>query len=137
MAETALSAASLARNPTMPAAPAIDSNQDACLLKAFALWQSLHAEREALPANGSFQDEQTIWGTIDRVETEVVNMQVTTPAGVACKLWIALTHNTQDHETEAAAFRADLAWFDAQGDAPDWNVKCIVSAIRALKMMEG
>jgi hypothetical protein len=137
MAKTALSAALPARNTSAPSNHTIESNRDACLLKAFALWQSLHAEREALPAQGSADDETALWNVIDHVETEVHDLPATTPAGVACKLWIAIPHNTTDHDEEGAAFRADLDWFVARGDATDWNLRCIVNALAALKTMEG
>jgi hypothetical protein len=137
MADTALSAALPARNTTAPSNPVNESNRDTCLLEAFALWQSLHAQREALPPRGSADDETALWNVIDRVETEVHDLPASTPAGVACKLWIAIPHNTQDHAEEAAAFRADLDWFVARGDATDWNLRCIINALVALKTMEG
>jgi hypothetical protein len=136
MADKALSAALPARNAPSLANPNIELNRDSCLLKAFALWQSLHIEREALPAQGSADNETALWNVIDRVETEVHDLPATTPAGVACKLWIAIPHNNASHEEEAAAFRADLDWFVTRGDATDWNLRCIVNALACLKSME-
>jgi hypothetical protein len=80
MADTALSAVLPARNTTAPTNPADESNRDACLLKAFALWRSLHIEREALPPQGSAEDETALWNVIDRVETDVHDLPATTPA---------------------------------------------------------
>lgn len=143
MADTALSAALPARKSSVPIIKRVESNRDACLLKAFALWQALHAERCALPdildqtGTGYVVGERALWDAIDRLETQVHDLPATTPAGVACKLWIAIPHNTQNHDEEAAAFRADLDWFVARGDATDWNLRCIVNALAALKSMEG
>lgn len=144
MADTALSAALPARNTTAPTNPVTESNRDARILAAFTHWQSLQAERRALPDTGNYDDadelftieERAFWDKIDSAEIEVHDLPATTPAGVACKLWIAIPHNATDAEPEAAAFRADLAWFEAQGEHLDWNLRCIVSALIALKSME-
>jgi hypothetical protein len=136
MADTALSAALSACNTTAPTTRTIESNRDACLLKAFALWQSLHVEREALPPHGSADDETALWNVIDRVEAQVHTLPATSPAGVACKLWIAIPHIGENHAEEAAAFRADLDWFEARDKDLDWNLRCIVNALVALKSME-
>jgi len=124
----------------MPAAltesTTLGQNPDAAILLAFEQWKTLHAARAALPETASEQ-ETALWDEIDRLDHLVHNLLAHTPAGVACKLWIAITHNTPDHAPEDAAFRTDLDWFITQGDALDWNVRCIVSALVALKTMEG
>lgn len=123
---------------TLTAAPAPlahAENSDEALLHAFRQWRELHAQRNALPETAC-DEEAALWNVIDRVETKVHDLPATTPAGVACKLWIAIPHNDSSHEEEAAAFRADLDWFVARGDATDWSLRCIVSALVALKTME-
>lgn len=142
MADTALSAALPARNTTAPTNPTIESNRDACVLEAFALWQRLHADRCALPnildqtETGYVVGERALWDAIDRLETQIHDLPAITPADVACKLWVAIPHIAGERDEEEAAFRADLDWFVAQGDATDWNLRCIVSALVALKTME-
>lgn len=133
MANMPLSAGTPARNPTLPA----ESNQDAPILAAFARWKDLHAKRAALPPEGHANQEFALWDRIDLLDKQVHDLPATTPAGIACKLWVAITHNTTEHDPEAAAFRTDLDWFVYQGGAIDWNVRCIVSALVALKTMEG
>lgn len=142
MADTALSAALPARKSSVPIIKRTESNRDDCLLKAFALWQSLHAERCVLPdildgtGTGYVVGESALWDAIDRLENQVFDLPATTLAGVACKLWIAIPHNDVSPEEEEAAFRADLDWFVAQGDATDWTLRCIVNALVCLKTME-
>ncbi len=134
----------ITRQALAPAAHAQPAPADAQILSAFELWKALQAERRALPDTGNYDDrdklftveERAVWDKIDRAETEVHDLPATSPAGAACKLWIAIPHNTSDPEPEAAAFRADLEWFIAQGDAIDWNLRCIVSALVSLKSME-
>lgn len=137
MAVTAHSAGNPARKVSVPSIKRqADSNQDAAILQAFEQWKTLHAERRALPPTGHADQELALWNRIDARDRQVRDLPATTPTGVACKLWIAITQNTPDHDPEDAAFRTDLAWFEAQGDALDWNLRCIVSALRSLKTME-
>lgn len=133
----------ITRQALAPATPVQPASPDTQILSAFERWKDLHAERRALPDTGNYDDadklftveERAVWDKIDRVETEVHDLPATTPEGVACKLWIAIPHITTDQEPEAAAFRADLDWFVAQADAIDWNLRCIISALVALKTM--
>ena len=128
----------------MPAAPATPEAPDSAILAAFARWQALHAERKVLPETGNFADddkvytveERTLWNAIDVAETAVHDLPAVTPAGIACKLWISIPHITDFPEPEAAAFLADLDWFEAQSDSLNWDLRCIVSALVALKAME-
>jgi hypothetical protein len=144
MADKAHSAGNPACKSSVPIIKRRDSNRDATILNAFTRWQALHAERQALPETGNFApdcnlltiEERAVWKAIDQAENEVHDLPAATPAGVARKLWIAIPHLTPDAESEAAAFRADLDWFVGQGEALDWDLRRIVSALVALKSME-
>jgi hypothetical protein len=141
--ETTMESRTTRRAPA-PAAPVQPASADAQIRSALERWKALHAERRALPDTGDFDaadklftvEERAFWDQIDHIETQVHDLPATTPAGVACKLWIAIPHNTTDAEPEAAAFRTDLEWFETQGEHLDWNLRCIVSALVSLKSME-
>lgn len=134
-----------ARKSFVPTTERSAPNPDAGILAAFAHWQALSAERKVLAETGNYAaddplftiEERALWGIIDAAATAVHDLPATTPAGVACKLWIVIPRSTDYPEAEAAAFNADLGWFEAQGNALDWSLRCIVSALVALKSMEG
>lgn len=138
MADTTHSVGIPARKSSVPLIQCTDSNQDAPILAAFAQWQAaLVALNSRDLAGMDFATEQACWKPIDLADTQVHDLPALTPAGVACKLYIALFHNSSDAEVQAAAIRADLAWLVAQGDQIDWELRVIVSALVALKSMEG
>ena len=111
-----------ANNPSTSADP---------VLTAFERWQANHAARKLLASDAG---DANLWPIIEAAEEEIRAGIATTPQGIAAMLWVALAHSPAA-EDELAATRADLAWYEAQGDALDWNVRLTVSAIRSLQAM--
>ena len=143
MADLAISAPVGAINTHTPTNQAPESNRhtspDAVILAAFRRFQEGHALLSAIdPADRQVlgkelaPGEMDAWEIVDAADGEVQATAATTPAGIACKLWIAIVHSTSDSEEEAAAVRVDLDWFTEQGDKIDWNIRQILSAIRDL-----
>ncbi|MCC6828281.1 MAG: hypothetical protein IT550_08645 [Novosphingobium sp.] len=142
MAKTAHSAPSCACNPATPAIKTPESNRDMhpdhTILAAFKRFQDGHVALEADPGDrpepGSVYTatHQAIWNEIDAAEIVIEETRAHTPQGVACKLWLAMIHTSDDAEVEQATIQADLSWFEQQGDALDWNLRLIVSALRSL-----
>lgn len=136
MAIHALSTGAPTRAPSVPGSSPI--SDDAAILAAFKRFQEAHAAYDATPdvppeSNETYTPEQNrLWNLIDRADDEVGKLQAHTPQGVACKLWLAIIHISDDPEAERAAIRADLSWFEQQGDALDWNQRLIVTALRSL-----
>jgi hypothetical protein len=142
MADTRNSAPSGASNTHTPSIPGTDSLRHEPILAAFARYQTGHAALAALepheqpePGDDMTPGEKRAWDAIDAADTEIHGIAATTPAAVACKLWVALVHSTSDRDEEQAAVRANLEWFEDRGDLLDWNLRQIVSALRDLDTM--
>ncbi|RYG55826.1 MAG: hypothetical protein EON56_05090 [Alphaproteobacteria bacterium] len=98
----------------MPAASAASKASDSEISSAFARWKDAHAVREALPDTGNPSkenplitvEEQAQWAIIDSAEQEIASLPAQTPAGVACKLWLAIAHDVETTALCEAAFRA-------------------------------
>lgn len=117
------------------------TSDDGTILAAFKRFQDAHAAYDATPdvppeSDETYTPEQNrLWNLIDRADDEVGKLLAHTPQGVACKLWLAIIHISDDPEAERAAIRADLSWFEQRGEALDWNQRLIVTALRSLTDM--
>ena len=136
MADHAIVAADAPRNDTTQSNNQTDSNRDDTILAAFRAWQQAHAALAEL-RTANDEAEKTLWAAIDAADVEIQTLRATSPEAIATKLWLAIVHSTPDHETEEACCRRDLEWLEAQGKAPDWNLRLLISALRDLKSMEG
>ncbi len=105
-------------------------------------WKAAYDALEALPLPPADDapmsaEEKAAWAIIDKCEVTIRSSVATSPGGVAAQVWIALRHSVTERDHDLAAGRTDLDALEALGGALDWNVRCMVAALRSLASMGG
>lgn len=120
-----------------PAKGALTSHDDAAIIAAFDRRAKALAILQELPDNPQGQGETperlAQWAIVDAAEAEIFNAVAVTPRGAELQLWTAAAHMFDTAEDEAPCYRADLEYFEAQGDNRDWKDRLVIAALRSLR----
>lgn len=116
-------------------------NDDSAIFDAFHRRAAAFVTLAGLPdtdtTGGSTPEQAAQWSIIDVAEAEICTSVATTARGAELQLWTAATYQFETAEEEAPCYRADLAYFTAQGDRRDWKDQLLIAAIRSLRAIGG
>lgn len=101
---------------------------------AFAEWQKC---MRLIEAGNPDDDTSHIWTIEDAAENIVFADDTATVTNAERKLWICLQHLLTDADDNAAVVRCNLQPLIAKGDALDWTVRLVLSAIQTLRSVRG
>lgn len=123
--------------PAPDGATTFTNKDDAAIVAAFDRRAAAFAAVRALPddpTTGGETDEQSAqWSIIDVAEAEICTSVATTPRGAELQLWTAAVYQFDAAEDEGPCYRADLDYFTAQGDRPDWKDRLLIATLRSLR----
>ena len=118
-------------------APARVTPDDAHLKAAWARWLTARTQLDALPDLGDMDAQVSAeapdWAACDAAEAMLLDAVPQTPAGIAIKLRVTLSHMLTDREHDAALRRNDLDYLHGAG--LDWAERMLLSLLAPLDAM--
>lgn len=117
------------------------NNDDAAIIAAFERRAAAFATLQELPdrpqGEGETPERHAQWAIVDAAEAEICTSVATTARGAEIQLWCAAVYQFDDAEDEGPCYHADLDYFTAQGDRPDWKDRLLIAALRSLRAIGG
>lgn len=117
------------------------NNDDAAIIAAWDRRAAAFATLQKLPDNsrghGETPERHAQWAIVDAAEAEICTSVAITARGAELQLWCAAVYQFDAAEDEGPCYRADLDYFTAQGDRPDWKDRLLIAALRSLRAIGG
>lgn len=110
-------------------ATAVDHNPDARLLAAFDEYCAAFRELRAAPEANTDQEDEVFYARMDAASDIMMSEPAHTPAGIAAKLWVGLSHTCSDPAIDAAMLGERELTADDEA-ALDYYQRLIWSALK-------
>ncbi len=126
--------------PTAPIMPCGIEHPDADIIFAWEHRKAAYDAYNLLPhsevaGENYTTEEREQLAIIDECEDVIKRTEARTPRGAELQLWASLSHLVHGAEMDAAANRADYDFVVSHEDLLDWELRLILSSIRALRAM--
>lgn len=113
-------------------ATVVDHNPDARLLAAFNEYCAAFRELRAAPLTNTDQEDEVFYARMDAASGIMLREPAHTPAGVAAKLWVGLSHSWSEPAFDAAMLGEREMTADDEA-ALDYYQRLIWSALTDLQ----